>query len=51
MLQNAPMYAYLPAKDVARARAFYEGKLGFKAGKEIAGGVGRRAAAARRQLR
>jgi catechol 2,3-dioxygenase-like lactoylglutathione lyase family enzyme len=39
MLQNAPMYAYLPAKDVARARAFYEGKLGFKAGKEIAGGV------------
>jgi catechol 2,3-dioxygenase-like lactoylglutathione lyase family enzyme len=30
MLQNAPMYSYIPAKDVARARAFYEEKLGFK---------------------
>ena len=39
MLQNAPMYAYIPAKDVARARRFYEDKLGFKAGEEIAGGV------------
>jgi catechol 2,3-dioxygenase-like lactoylglutathione lyase family enzyme len=39
MLQNAPMYAYLPAKDVARARAFYEDQLGFKPGKELAGGV------------
>src|SRR5690348_3378325 len=39
MLQNAPMYAYIPAKDVARARRFYEEKLGFKAGREIAGGV------------
>ena len=29
MLQNAPMYAYIPAKDLARARKFYEGKLGF----------------------
>jgi catechol 2,3-dioxygenase-like lactoylglutathione lyase family enzyme len=24
------MYSYIPAKDVARARAFYEEKLGFK---------------------
>jgi catechol 2,3-dioxygenase-like lactoylglutathione lyase family enzyme len=39
MLQNAPMYAYLPAKDVARARAFYEQTLGFKPGRELAGGV------------
>jgi catechol 2,3-dioxygenase-like lactoylglutathione lyase family enzyme len=39
MLQNCPMYAYLPAKDVARARAFYERKLAFKPGKELAGGV------------
>ena len=39
MLQNAPMYAYIPAKDVARARRFYEEKLGFKPGQEIAGGV------------
>jgi catechol 2,3-dioxygenase-like lactoylglutathione lyase family enzyme len=29
MLQKSPMYAYIPAKDVARARQFYEGKLGF----------------------
>jgi predicted enzyme related to lactoylglutathione lyase len=39
MLQNSPFYAYIPAKDVARARKFYEEKLGFKAGEEIAGGV------------
>ena len=39
MLQNFPMYAYIPAKDVARARQFYEGKLGFRAEKEVAGGV------------
>jgi predicted enzyme related to lactoylglutathione lyase len=39
MLQNAPLYAYLPAVDVARARAFYEGKLGFVAKEEINGGV------------
>ena len=39
MLQDAPMYAYIPAKDVARARRFYEEKLGFKPGEEIAGGV------------
>src|SRR3954467_7986244 len=39
MLQQSPMYAYLPATDVARARAFYEGKLGFRPSEEIAGGV------------
>ena len=39
MLQNAPMYAYLPAKDVARAREFYEGALGFHPKEEVAGGV------------
>jgi len=39
MLQHSPMYAYLPARDVARAREFYEGTLGFRPGKEIAGGV------------
>jgi predicted enzyme related to lactoylglutathione lyase len=39
MLQDSPMYAYLPAKDVSRARKFYEGKLGFKARQEVAGGV------------
>jgi catechol 2,3-dioxygenase-like lactoylglutathione lyase family enzyme len=39
MLQHFPMYAYIPARDVARARAFYEGKLGFRATRETAGGV------------
>ena len=39
MLQDSPMYAYLPAKDVARARGFYEDKLGFHPTAEIAGGV------------
>jgi predicted enzyme related to lactoylglutathione lyase len=39
MLQNSPLYAYFPAKDVSRARKFYEEKLGFKPGKELAGGV------------
>jgi predicted enzyme related to lactoylglutathione lyase len=39
MLQNSPFYAYIPAKDVSRARKFYEEKLGLKAGEEIAGGV------------
>jgi catechol 2,3-dioxygenase-like lactoylglutathione lyase family enzyme len=39
MLQKSPLYSYLPAADVARARKFYEEKLGFKPGKELAGGV------------
>src|SRR5689334_20829433 len=33
------MYSYIPAKDVARARRFYEEKLGFKPKQEIAGGI------------
>jgi predicted enzyme related to lactoylglutathione lyase len=39
MLQKYPMYAYIPARDVARARAFYEQKVGLKPKLEIAGGV------------
>ena len=39
MLQGSPMYAYIPAEDVARARAFYEQKLGFEPKEEVAGGV------------
>jgi predicted enzyme related to lactoylglutathione lyase len=39
MLQNSPMFAYIPAKDLSRARRFYEQKLGFKPKQEIAGGV------------
>jgi predicted enzyme related to lactoylglutathione lyase len=33
------MYAYVPARDMARARKFYEQKLGLKPGRELAGGV------------
>ena len=40
MLQKSPMYAYIPAKDVARARKFYEGKLGFVPTKVSDNGVG-----------
>ena len=39
MLQNSPMHAYIPAQNLERARRFYEGKLGFKAAQETAGGV------------
>ena len=39
MLQNYPMYAYIPAKDVQRARRFYEQQVGLKPRQEIAGGV------------
>jgi catechol 2,3-dioxygenase-like lactoylglutathione lyase family enzyme len=33
------MYAYIPAKDMARARQFYEEKVGFKATQQTNGGV------------
>ncbi len=39
MLQNSPLYAYIPAQDVARARRFYEDKLGFRPKQEVGGGV------------
>jgi predicted enzyme related to lactoylglutathione lyase len=39
MLQKSPMYAYIPAKDISRARQFYEQKIGLKAKQETAGGV------------
>ena len=39
MLQDFPLYAYLPAKDLARARQFYEGKLGFHPTEVRNGGV------------
>ena len=35
MLQRAPMYSYIPVRDVARARAFYEGTLGWKPAREL----------------
>jgi len=40
MLQNSPLYAYIPAKDVSRARKFYEEKLGFKPSRQIEGSGG-----------
>lgn len=39
MLQSCPMYAYLPATDVPRARSFYEQKLGLRPREENSGGV------------
>ncbi len=39
MLQKSPIYSYVPVKDLARARSFYEGKLGFANGREQAAGV------------
>ena len=39
MLQKSPMYSYIPVKDFARARGFYEQRLGFKPKEEAAGGV------------
>ncbi len=39
MLQRSAMYSYIPAKDIARARQFYEEKLGFTPKEETAGGV------------
>jgi predicted enzyme related to lactoylglutathione lyase len=39
MLSAAPIRAYIPARDVARARAFYEGVVGLRPKQEYAGGV------------
>ena len=39
MLRTAPIRAYIPAYDVARARKFYEQKIGLTPKEEYAGGV------------
>ena len=39
MLHDFPMYAYIPARDMPRARKFYEGTVGLNAKMEINGGV------------
>ncbi len=39
MLQKSPMYAYIPVKDLGRARQFYEQKLGFRPKRVEDGGV------------
>ena len=39
MLKDAPIVPYIPATDIARAREFYEQKVGLVAREEAAGGV------------
>jgi catechol 2,3-dioxygenase-like lactoylglutathione lyase family enzyme len=39
MLKNAPIVPYIPVADVARARKFYEERLGLEPREEYAGGV------------
>ena len=39
MLKNHPIVPYIPAGDVARARRFYEHKVGLIPREEVAGGV------------
>ncbi len=39
MLEQFPIYAYFPARDLARARTFYEGTLGLVPQQEVNGGV------------
>jgi hypothetical protein len=39
MLKNSPVVPYIPAVDVARARRFYEEKVGLVPREEVAGGV------------
>jgi predicted enzyme related to lactoylglutathione lyase len=39
MLAKAPIRAYIPVKDVARARKFYESTVGLRPKAEYAGGV------------
>jgi predicted enzyme related to lactoylglutathione lyase len=39
VLKNAAIIPYIPVSDMARARKFYEQKIGLKAKEEYAGGV------------
>ena len=39
MLQKSPLFAYIPVKDLARARQFYEEVVGLRPKEEKAGGV------------
>ena len=39
MLTETPIVPYIPAKDMARARKFYEEKIGLKPKQEYPGGV------------
>jgi len=39
VLKDAALVPYIPVSDVARARRFYEQKVGLKPKEEYAGGV------------
>jgi len=39
MLKTSPIFAYIPASNVSRARKFYEGTVGLTPKEEYAGGV------------
>ena len=39
MLKNVPIVPYIPVADLARARKFYEEKVGLKPKEQYAGGV------------
>jgi catechol 2,3-dioxygenase-like lactoylglutathione lyase family enzyme len=39
MLSEATIHAYIPVSNIARARKFYEEKLGLKPKADYAGGV------------
>jgi len=39
MLKNAPIRAYIPVSEIARARKFYEETIGLQPKEEYAGGV------------
>jgi predicted enzyme related to lactoylglutathione lyase len=39
MLNTSPVFAYIPASNVPRARKFYEGTVGLTPKEEYAGGV------------
>ncbi len=39
MLKTAPIRAYIPARDLSRARQFYENTVGLAPKEEYAGGV------------
>ena len=39
MLKTSPIFSYIPASNVSRARKFYEGTVGLTPKEEYAGGV------------
>ena len=39
MLKNSPIYAFIPVRDMSRARKFYEETLGFRPSQEMEGGA------------